>query len=131
MSVGRLREELLSSVENTVLVVCYQLEATGGLELVGHAFATAWDYEGGMPSSHLGRFLSLTHVLGRVGWVTQLVVSLLVRKRYIATSLLQMLKSTPTFRDITAIGLVSSHPSACHALAKYTGTNLCSEAGTH
>ena len=43
-------------------------------------------------------------------------------KRYIATSLLQMLKKHPLFRDITAIGLASSHPSACHALSKYTGT---------
>jgi hypothetical protein len=33
-----------------------------------------------------------------------------------------MLKQSPLFRGITAIGLVSSHPSACHALSKYTGT---------
>ncbi|THH15290.1 hypothetical protein EW146_g5154 [Bondarzewia mesenterica] len=77
------------------------------LELVGHAFATAWDYDG-----------------GRVGWVTQLVVSVTARKRYIATSLLQMLKLRPIFRGITAIGLVSSHPSACHALSNYTNFSI-------
>ena len=32
-----------------------------------------------------------------------------------------MLKKRPLFRDITAIGLASSHPSACHALSKYSG----------
>ena len=31
-----------------------------------------------------------------------------------------MLKKCPLFQGITAIGLVSSHPSACHVLSKYT-----------
>jgi hypothetical protein len=31
------------------------------------------------------------------------------------------LKSCSLFHDITAIGLVSSHSSACHALTKYAG----------
>lgn len=106
-SPARLRQQLLSSPENTVLVVCYQLESGGGLALVGHAFATSWDYDG-----------------GRAGWITQLVVSVAVRKRYIATSLLQMLKVHSPFRDITAIGLVSSHPAACHALAKYASVPI-------
>lgn len=44
-----------------------------------------------------------------------------MRKRYIATSLLQMLKSHPLFHGISAIGLASSHPAGCHALTKYTG----------
>ncbi|THH04297.1 hypothetical protein EW146_g10212 [Bondarzewia mesenterica] len=60
----------------------------------------------------------------RVDWVTQLVVSVTARKRYIATSLLQMLKLHPIFHGITAIGLVSSHPSACHALSNYTDFSI-------
>ncbi|KAF9220823.1 hypothetical protein BS17DRAFT_738892 [Gyrodon lividus] len=107
MSAARLRQQLLSSPETTFLAVCYQSTENRQLELVGHAFATAWDYDG-----------------RRVGWVTQLVVSLPVRKRYIATSLLQALKFREPFRDIMAIGLVSSHPSACHALAKYTSNHI-------
>ena len=42
-----------------------------------------------------------------------------VRKRYIATHLLQTLKSHSLFQDVTVVGLVSSHPAACNALAKY------------
>lgn len=64
---------------------------------------------------------SIQYVLGTVGWVTQLVVSVRQRKRYIATSLLQSLKDSPIFKGITAIGLVSSHPAACGALGKYSG----------
>lgn len=56
---------------------------------------------------------------GVVGWVTQLVVDASDRERYIATLLLQTLKIHPLFHDITAIGLVSSHPAACNALFKY------------
>ncbi|PPQ90489.1 hypothetical protein CVT25_014772 [Psilocybe cyanescens] len=105
MSGPRLRQQSVSTPESTVLVVCYQHnpDEVDQLEPVGHVFATAWDYEG-----------------GRVGWVTQLVVSLTMRKRYIATSLLQMLKSHPLFHGISAIGLASSHPAGCHALTKYT-----------
>jgi len=99
----------LTDLNNTVLVVCYQRNPRDvtQLELVGHAFATAWDYE-----------------KGRVGWVTQLVVDVRLRNRYIATSLLQMLKRSSSFDGIMAIGLVSSHPAACHALAKYTSTTI-------
>ena len=61
---------------------------------------------------------------GVVGWVTQLVVDAGVRKRYIATSLLQTLKIHPLFCDITAIGLVSSHPAACDALSKYASKHF-------
>ena len=62
---------------------------------------------------------------GQVGWATQLVMKVGVRKRYIATSLLQMLKPHPFFHDIMALGMVSSHPAACHALCKYTGNLTC------
>ena len=61
---------------------------------------------------------------GVVGWVTQLVVDASIRKRYIATLLLQTLKIHPLFYDITAIGLVSSHPAACSALSKYASKHL-------
>ena len=68
----------------------------------------------------------LTYLLGKVGWITQLVVCINQRQRYIATSLLQMLKNSPPFAGITVIGLVSSHPAACDALSKYTCTPLFS-----
>jgi hypothetical protein len=61
---------------------------------------------------------------GVVGWVTQLVVDASVRKRYIATLLLQTLKIHPLFYDITAIGLVSSHLAACNALSKYASKHI-------
>jgi len=80
------------------LVTCYE-----GDLLVGHAFATTWDYEG-----------------GTVCWVTQLVVSSDHRRRGIATVLLGFLK-TP---NITAFGLVSSHPAACLALCKIARVSI-------
>ena len=44
-----LRLQLLPAPKDTVLAVCYQRDPRDAtqLELVGHAFATAWDYEGG------------------------------------------------------------------------------------
>jgi len=38
----------------------------------------------------------------------------------LATQLLQMLKTDALFANVTAVGLVSSHPAACTALAKYS-----------
>ena len=61
---------------------------------------------------------------GVVGWVTQLVVDTSVCKHYIATQLLQAFKINKLFSDITAIGLVSSHPAACNVLSKYASTYL-------
>ena len=58
---------------------------------------------------------------GTVGWVTQLVVDMEVRKRWIATQLLQTFKNDKLFANVTAMGLVSSDPAACTALAKYAG----------
>ena len=72
--------------------------------LLGHAFATVWESDGCV-----------------VGWITQLVVDKTTRRRYIATMLLQALKAHPLFSNVTVVGLVSSHPAACHALAKYAG----------
>ncbi|KAG1742266.1 uncharacterized protein EDB91DRAFT_1052130, partial [Suillus paluster] len=53
-----------------------------------------------------------------VGWVTQLVIDKSVCKRYIATQLLQTLKSQ------MVVSLISSHPAACNILAKYASTNI-------
>ena len=66
------------------------------------------------------KFELLIFSIGKVGWVTQLVVDTTVRKRYVATQLLQTLKRHAIFQDVTAIGLVSSHPAAVNALTKYS-----------
>ncbi|KAG1900713.1 uncharacterized protein F5891DRAFT_1031492 [Suillus fuscotomentosus] len=55
------------------------------------AFATVWDH---------------------VGWSS---------RRYIATQLLQALKFHALFSDVNIVGLASSHPVSCNALAKYAG----------
>ena len=44
-----------------------------------------------------------------------------MRRRYVATHLLQTLKTHHLFSDVTVVGLVSSHPAACGVLAKYAG----------
>jgi hypothetical protein len=62
----------------------------------------------------------------QVGWVTQLVVDKQVRQHYIATQLLQCLKFHDLFSDVDIVGLVSSHPAACNALAKFAGKLLLS-----
>jgi len=104
MTSSKLRSQCVSCPEKTVLVTCFQHE-----QLVGHAFASVWDFDGGV-----------------VGWITQLVVDKSVRKRYIATQLLQTLKAHPLFQNVTVIGLVSSHPAACNALAKYADVGIYS-----
>jgi hypothetical protein len=68
--------------------------------------------------------LLIPYYVGVVGWVTQLVVDAAVRRRYIATHLLQTLKSHQLFYNVTAIGLVSSHPAAVAALTKYSSKSL-------
>jgi len=65
---------------------------------------------------------------GVVGWITQLVVAADMRKRYIATQLLQTLKENVLFQNVTAVGLVSSHPVACYVLAKYARKQLSTQA---
>jgi hypothetical protein len=125
MSGPKLRKQCVVTPKRTVLVTCYQVPNAAHqchrAKLVGHAFATVWDYDGGNSFLIYRQIilLTITFLLGTVGWVTQLVVSLYQRQRYVATSLLQLLKESPIFQGITAVGLVSSHPAACHALAKY------------
>jgi len=102
MNGARLRAQCLSNPNQTILVTCFKQN-----KLVGHAFATVWDTE-----------------VGSIGWVTQLVVDQEVRKCWIATQLLQTLKSNALFTKVTAVGLVSSHPAACTALAKYANAKI-------
>ncbi|KAF8894773.1 hypothetical protein BD779DRAFT_1502832 [Infundibulicybe gibba] len=98
----RLRSQYISNPTRTVLVTCFH-----HTEPVGHVLATTWDYPG-----------------GTVGWVTQLVVSKTMRRRYIATHLLQTLKCHEAFADVNVVGLASTHPAACTALAKYAGVDV-------
>ncbi|EED81162.1 predicted protein, partial [Postia placenta Mad-698-R] len=56
-----------------------------------------------------------------VGWITQLVVDTSERRQSIATVLLQRLKASGLFDSVTVVGLASSHPAACAALAKLAG----------
>ncbi|KIK47488.1 hypothetical protein CY34DRAFT_8883 [Suillus luteus UH-Slu-Lm8-n1] len=107
MTSARLRAQCISHPENTVLVTCHlQVDPLESPQLYGHAFATVWKY---------GE--------NKVGWVTQLVVDRRVRRRYIATQLLQALKFHTLFSHVNIIGLASSHPAACNALMKYTAGN--------
>ncbi|KAF8653532.1 hypothetical protein AX16_003916 [Volvariella volvacea WC 439] len=96
MNASKLRTQCLSEPSQTRLATC----SVGG-KLVGHAFATSWDSESGI-----------------VVWITQLVVAADERRCYHATSLLQLLRRDPLFRGASIFGLASSHPAACHALAK-------------
>ena len=47
-----------------------------------------------------------------------------VRRRYIATHLLQTLKTDELFANVTAMGLASSHPASCAVLAKYASKSF-------
>jgi len=96
MSAAKLRAQCL--VGDACLVTCHEED-----RLVGHAFATTWDYEG-----------------GKVCWVTQLVVSSDHRRRGIATVMLGCLKRD----DHTAFGLASSHPAACLTVCKVARTPI-------
>ena len=60
-------------------------------------------------------------MVGVVGWVTQLVVSRGARRQYIATHLLQLLRTHPLFKSVNSVGLVSSHPASCNGLSKLSG----------
>ncbi|KAG2081373.1 hypothetical protein BD769DRAFT_1377506 [Suillus cothurnatus] len=110
MTGARLRAQCLSHPKHTVLVTCYlQVNPLESPRLYGHAFATVWDY-----GERRGTF----------GWVTQLVVDEQVHQRYIVTQLLQSLKLHVLFSRVDIVGLVSSHPTACNALAKYATADI-------
>ncbi|OJA07857.1 hypothetical protein AZE42_12723 [Rhizopogon vesiculosus] len=116
MNSSRLRAQCVSSPEKTLLVTCFQVDTTATLpdQLIGYAFGTVWDYS---PSGDPANCDS-------VSWVTQLVVDKSVRKCYIVTQLLQTLKYHSLFKSIKAVGLISSHPTACNALAKYASAKV-------
>ncbi|KAJ7252130.1 hypothetical protein B0H12DRAFT_1234007 [Mycena haematopus] len=94
MSAAKLRDQCFSDPEHSMLALC-----TADNAIVGHAFATVWQYNG-----------------SGICWITQLVVSRDYRERGIATGLLQLFPG-PDFNCGT-FGLVSSHPAACLALFK-------------
>jgi len=93
MSPHMLQEQLSLGSEGTLLSTC-----TLGGSLVGHAFATTWNYGDGI-----------------ICWITQLVVSVDHRRKGIATEMLRLLRAQAL---ATSMGLASSHPAACMALAK-------------
>ncbi|KAI0682753.1 hypothetical protein BC835DRAFT_1424040 [Cytidiella melzeri] len=100
MTAAKLRRQCLSDPENTVLSMRFI-----NSELVSHAFATRWYYQ--------------EHV---ICWVTQLVVDVNMRQRYITTSILRHITDHAWFLPASIISLVSSHPAACRAVAKLAGT---------
>ncbi|KAF7377736.1 hypothetical protein MSAN_00196600 [Mycena sanguinolenta] len=99
MSPSKLKEQCFSDPEHSMLALC-----TVDNVIVGHAFATVWNYNG-----------------SDICWITQLVVSPDYRRRGIATTLLHMLPG-PGF-NCAVFGLASSHPAACLALFKRAYAN--------
>ncbi|KAK0493342.1 hypothetical protein EDD18DRAFT_1179631 [Armillaria luteobubalina] len=93
LSTSKDRALCLSDPVHTTLALCTLNDGS----LVGHAFATQWNYGS-----------------GQVSWITQLVVHTNHRRRGIATMLLRMLRNGS---GSSAFGLVSSHPAACMALS--------------
>ena len=68
MSGPRLRKQCVAVPDSTVLVTCYQqVKDTDELELVGHAFATAWDYDGGNIFPFI--VIIITHIPVRKSWL--------------------------------------------------------------
>ncbi|KAH7915090.1 hypothetical protein BJ138DRAFT_1176864 [Hygrophoropsis aurantiaca] len=110
MNAAKLRTQCLANPTHSALAACHTPD---GL-LVGHAFATVWEFADPLHPT----------TTRKVGWVTQLVVHKLVRRHYIATHLLQQLKASATFAGVTVIGLASSHPAACAAAAKFAHTGV-------
>lgn len=75
MSGLRLRKQCVSIPEKTVLVACYQTPIVANQQhrrkLVGHAFATVWDYNGGNFFFLIDHRLPLLthHILVRNSWL--------------------------------------------------------------
>ncbi|KAH9895278.1 hypothetical protein C8Q73DRAFT_790440 [Cubamyces lactineus] len=93
---AKLRKDYLTDTRNSVIVTC-----TLDGQLVGHACVTKWKYRSG----------------------EVLVVDRKERRRYIATSMLQMLKRHRWFEDVIMMGIASSHPASCNALCKLFNGN--------
>ncbi|KAI0746404.1 hypothetical protein C8Q80DRAFT_1104630, partial [Daedaleopsis nitida] len=94
MTPAKLRQQCLTHPYNTILSVAWE-----NGEFVGHAFATKWKYGDGY-----------------VGWITQLVIDKGSRQQRVASMLLNLITKASWFNDVKFMGLVSSHPAACHAL---------------
>lgn len=116
MSGDKLRAQCVSNASQTVLVTCYE---KNNLMPVGHAFATTWETSVGKHVDLLSSDLTNITFEGTIGWVTQLVVDMGFRRHRIATQLLQTLKTDELFANVTAMGIASSHPASCTALATY------------
>jgi len=59
-----------------------------------------------------------------VGWVTQLVVLKKYRRRKIATTLLRCLTMDKWYSGLTILGIASSQPASCTALASLAGQQI-------
>ncbi|KAI0808226.1 hypothetical protein C8Q74DRAFT_1434810 [Fomes fomentarius] len=100
LSAKKLKDQGVADADS-VLAMCHADNT-----LVGHAFARVWKYDD----------------IHYICWVTQLVVSSDCREKGIASTLLRMLPG-PGFA-CAAIGLVSTHPAACLALAKSANVKI-------
>ncbi|KIY03047.1 uncharacterized protein Z520_01513 [Fonsecaea multimorphosa CBS 102226] len=99
MSVDRLRQQCLpDGAEN------FFVRAMAGSSLVGHVFATFWNFED-----------------RQVCWVTQLCVDQQHRRRRLATRLLLKLRED---RPNCTFGILSSHPAAILAALRSFGRGL-------
>ncbi|MCJ1231557.1 hypothetical protein MMC12_008234 [Toensbergia leucococca] len=98
LSKGRLRAEYLPYGST-----CSYVRVTVDGSLAGNAFACRWAYDN-----------------KTVCWVTQLVVHQDYRERGLATGLLNQFRHY----DDDIYGLMSSHPAACLAAAKASGSSI-------
>ncbi|KAI0732575.1 hypothetical protein C8Q72DRAFT_817671 [Fomitopsis betulina] len=109
MSTPKFKDQLIPDDQaRTVLATCRV-----GDTLIGQAFATTWDYE---PSAAGEKKI--------VGWITQLVVHKSYRRRGIATALLHNLLVSDAFRAVSILGVASSHPATCAAVARLAKTSM-------
>ena len=113
MNPAKLRAQCLSHPEGSTLILRCK-----GERLVGHAFATKWACGVGVFRALLYPVTSYLIVHNRYGWITQPVVDVGERRKYIVTSLLQALKDTDWCAGITMMAVVSSQPATCHVLCK-------------
>ncbi|KAH9919406.1 uncharacterized protein B0H18DRAFT_636488 [Fomitopsis serialis] len=109
MNVAKFKGQLIpDDPATTVLATC-----RAGDSLLGHAFATTWIYESSHKLDH-----DDSRGTAKAGWITQLVVDKSCRRRGIATELLQSLLVSEPFQNVSVLGVASSHPATCAALAK-------------
>ncbi|KZT72302.1 hypothetical protein DAEQUDRAFT_755157 [Daedalea quercina L-15889] len=106
MTPSKFKDQLIpDDPANTVLATCRL-----GEMLIGQAFATTWGCDSVDDS---GKKTT-------VGWITQLVVDKSYRGRGIA--LLHTLMVSDAFQGVSVLGVASSHPATCAALARLART---------